>query len=179
VPYAVDRTAWGKPARLHTLLRAHHLGLASRIGDHVDVTSQADSRRLIGFALANDIRGFEVDDVEMQIRTERLLQGFEIGASDCRFLPYWGDERAAEAGEPTTHVSAYVRPDRALLVVVNCASRQGVSVRPDPAVLGGKAARLRDAERDRPVERAGGGWLRLDIPPYGYRLIWVGPFPGM
>mgnify|MGYP000719449235 FL=1 len=107
------------------------------------------------------------------------LDRFDLDDAD-RLLPYW--EKGTGVGvmpvDPSIVVTAYVKPDRALLVVFNNTdSAQDITVTLDPQrVFGGVSAGgivWKDAEKPDGSRLGEGAELALPIALRDFRLLWV------
>jgi len=130
------------------------------------------------FALLHDVpvRPNSVDDLELMAGLWRVMD--EFGRTEAEWLPYWRSAPIATARPTECRISVYRHPRRGVLAVLSHLGRKPAVVRwrldLGALGLGGGPVRAVDAVSRAPVElRAGGGVVEL--PPLGWRLVWVGP----
>lgn len=107
----------------------------------------------------------------------QVFNDFNIGASDVVFHPYWQTvpEMPFECASPSVQVSAWSRPESALVVIANTGDRQDAEVQLSAPELQGFTTAY-DWETKKPVSFDGSN-MTLSLPRHDFRLIWIGNKP--
>jgi hypothetical protein len=108
---------------------------------------------LAAYLLLHDVNAWPIwSDVSQWNRLYDALDAFGIG--EAEFLPYWKDSGTQSAGEVL--ISAYVRPGKALLAVMNTGEATEAKVTMDLARLGlAQVAEATDVLRGEPLRVEG------------------------
>ena len=136
-------------------------------GSHTGTTRRY-WRALCSRLLLLDVTNFSRDDTaEIARRWLHALDLFWLDDPQLVWHPYYAQPAPAETDRPTTLVSTYLAPGRALAVISNQAAEPVVT---HVAVRGATARHWYDAETMEEIEVDADGRLALAIPPTDYRL---------
>ena len=137
-------------------------------GEHRRTT--VPTERLMGLMLAHDTSPWPIWCNESVIfGAWKTVDRF--GIVDAEFLPYW-KPNGVTTDNAEVLVSAYRKPGRALLVVLNSGKADAhVALKVDPKPLSLKPAFAAAGAADDAVLSPDGRALTLDVPARGYRLV--------
>lgn len=130
-------------------------------------------RAYTGMSILNDVHpGANPNGNNLEVWQARHRFGIE--ADDVTFIPYWEKASGLAAAGEGIRASAWVRPGKLLVAVVNLADKTDAQIEVDCAKLGlpdAAACRAADAETGEVLKLTAEGRLSLPVARHDYRQI--------
>ncbi len=134
-------------------------------------------RAYTGMMLLNDVL-MSANANSLNPEVWRARDRFGIEADDTKFIGYWNTSSGLHSATQNISLSAWQRPGKLLLAVVNRGEQSQAQVEVDAAKLGLSAParwKVYDAETLQPLETSAQDRLSVQVERHDYRLLIIEP----